>query len=42
METLDEYMEEFTAEMEDMLRDSDCAEEKETIKRYIGKLKNLS
>lgn len=42
METLDEYMEDFTEQMEEMLRDSDCAEEKETIKRYIGKLKNLS
>ena len=41
METLDEYMEDFTQQMEELLRDSDCAEEKETIKRYLGKLKNL-
>ncbi len=41
METLDDYMEEFSEQMEEMLRDSDCVEEKETIKRYINKLKAL-
>lgn len=41
MDTLDEYMDEFTEQVEEMLRDSDCAEERETIKRYLGKLKNF-
>lgn len=41
MDTLNEYMDDFTAQMEEMLRDSDCQEERATIKRYIDKLKNL-
>ena len=42
MQTLEEYMDDFTEQMEEMLRDSDCQEERETIKRYISKIKNLS
>ena len=42
METLDEYMETFTDKMKEMLKDADCSEERETIKRYIDKLKNFS
>lgn len=41
MNTLDQYMDDFTRQMEEMLRDADCAEERETIKRYLGKLKTL-
>lgn len=42
MNTLEEYMEDFSQQMEEMLRDSDCQEERATIKRYIDKIKNLS
>lgn len=42
METLEEYMEDFSAQMEEMLRDSDCAEERTTIKRYLDKIKNIA
>lgn len=42
MQTLEDYMEEFTEQMEEMLRDSDCAEERTTIKRYLEKIKNIS
>ena len=42
MDTLEDYMDDFTKQMEEMMRDSDCAEERNTIKRYIDKIKNLS
>ena len=42
MQTLEDYMEEFTGQMEEMLRDSDCAEERTTIQRYINKLKSVA
>lgn len=42
MDTLENYMDDFTKQMEEMLRDSDCAEERTTIRRYIDKIKNLS
>ena len=42
MDTLEEYMDDFTKQMEEMMRDSDCQEERTTIKRYIDKIKNLS
>lgn len=41
MDTLEDYMDDFTKQMEEMMRDSDCAEERNTIKRYIDKIKNL-
>lgn len=41
MTTLDDYMDNFSRQMEEMLRDADCAEERETIQRYLHKLKNL-
>lgn len=41
MNTLEDYMEGFSKKMEEMLRDSDCSEERETIQRYLHKLKNL-
>lgn len=41
MATLDEYMDNFSEQMEEMLRDADCAEERETIQRYLRKLKDL-
>lgn len=42
MDTLEDYMDDFTKQMEEMMRDSDCAEERNTIKRYIDKIKNIS
>lgn len=42
MSTLEEYMDDFSQQMEEMLRDSDCAEERTTIKRYLEKIKNLT
>lgn len=40
MNTLEDYMDDFSRQMQEMLRDSDCAEERETIKRYMDKIKN--
>jgi len=42
MNSLEEYMDDFSRQMEDMLRDSDCQEERATIKRYIDKIKNIA
>lgn len=42
MDTLEEYMDDFSRQMEEMLRDSDCAEERTTIKRYLDKIKNIA
>ena len=42
MDTLEDYMDDFSQKMEEMLRDSDCAEERTTIKRYLDKIKNLA
>lgn len=42
MNTLDDYMDSFSRRMEEMLRDADCAEERETIQRYLSKLNSLS
>lgn len=42
MSALEEYMEEFSAQMEEMLRDSDCAEERTAIKRHLDKIKNIA
>lgn len=42
MNTLEEYMDDFSAQMEEMLRDSDCREERDTIKRYLDKIKAIT
>lgn len=42
MNTLEEYMDTFSQQMEEMLRDADCAEERTTIKRYLDKIKNIA
>ena len=42
MNTLEDYMDNFSKQMEEMLRDSDCTEERNTIKRYLDKIKNIS
>lgn len=42
MTTLEEYMDDFSRQMEEMLRDSDCAEERTTIKRYLDKIKGVA
>ena len=38
---LEEYMDSFTSEMEDMLRDSDSPEERQTIQRYLNKIRTF-
>ena len=38
---LEEHMDALTGELEEMSRDSDCREEKETIKRYLDKLRSV-
>ena len=42
MDTLEEYMENFQTQMEEMLRDADCREERETINRYLNKIKSIA
>lgn len=42
MDTLEDYMSDFSRQMEEMLRDSDCSEERTTIKRYLDKIKNIA
>lgn len=42
MSTLEDYMSDFSRQMEEMLRDSDCAEERSTIKRYLDKIKDIA
>ena len=39
MATLEDYMDDFSEQMEEMLRDADCQEERETIERYLKKIK---
>lgn len=41
MNKLDDYMEQFTKEMQTMLKDADCQEERDTINRYLQKIKNF-
>lgn len=38
---LEDHMEAITGDLEEMSRDSDCREEKETIKRYLDKLRSI-
>lgn len=39
---LDEHMDKFTKQVEEALRDSDCAEERAAIRHYLDKLKNMA
>lgn len=41
MDSLDEYMDSFTRKMEELADEADCAEEKQTIERYINKIKSV-
>ncbi len=41
LEALEDHMEMLTQELGEMSKDSDCREERETIKRYIEKLRNM-
>jgi len=41
MHKLEEYMDSFANEMEDMLRDSDSPEERQTIQRYLNKIRTF-
>ena len=38
---LEEHMDALTEELGDMSRDSDCREERETISRYVDKLRKM-
>lgn len=42
MDTLENYMDEFSGQLEEMLKDTDCREEKETINRYLKKLQSIT
>lgn len=41
MDTLEMYMDDFTKQMEDLARDADCQEERDTINRYINKIRHI-
>lgn len=41
IDTLEDYMEDISKQMEDMLRDSDCREERDTIEKYIKKIRSI-
>lgn len=41
MESLEEYMDDFTKKIEDMSKDADCQEEKDAIMKYVRKLQNI-
>lgn len=41
MQSLDDYMDSFTKKMEELAEEADCAEEKQTIERYINKIKSV-
>ena len=41
MDALDQYMAAFTKKMEELAEEADCAEEKQTIERYINKIKSV-
>lgn len=41
LEALEDHMEMLTQELGEMSKDSDCREERETIRRYIDKLRNM-
>lgn len=41
MDSLDQYMDSFTRKMEELAEEADCAEERQTIERYINKIKSV-
>ena len=41
MDSLEDYMDDFTEKIKEMARDSDFPEEKEMINKFIGKLQNI-
>lgn len=41
LEKLEEYMDAFSAELAEMSRDADCAEERQTIQRYVDKIRQM-
>lgn len=38
---LEEHMDALTGELEEMSRDADCKEERETMRRYIDKIRGM-
>lgn len=41
MQSLDDYMDSFTKKMEDLADEADSMEEKQTIERYLNKIKSV-
>jgi len=41
MDSLDSYIDSFTKKMENLAEEADCAEERQTIERYINKIKSV-
>lgn len=41
MESLEDYMDDFTEKIKEMSRDADSAEERELINKFMNKLQNI-
>ena len=41
MESLEDYMDDFTEKIKEMSRDADSAEERELINKFMAKLQNI-
>ena len=41
VETLEEHMDELTAELSDISKDAECREERDLVKRYVEKLRSM-
>lgn len=41
LDTLEVYMDDFVKEMEELAKDADCAEERDTINKYIKRIKEF-
>lgn len=41
VETLEEHLDELTTEMSDMSKDAECREERDLVKRYVEKLRDM-
>ena len=42
IDSLEDYMEQFKQHMEELARDADCAEERDTINKYIRKIESVT
>lgn len=41
VETLEEHLDELTTELSDMSKDAECREERDLVKRYVEKLRDM-